>query len=243
LASSRFFYALHEGTLYLGSEIKAILAAGVPARWDQECFYQGATGPALPNQTLFAGIHQLPPGHYLLATRNGLRIQRYWEFNYATADELASTTRDEPSYVEEFAEVFEEAVRLRMRADVPVGCYLSGGLDSCSVLGFAARNSATPIQAFTLTFDQAEYDEGAIAKEMAAFAGADFYPIPIKQADIATNFADAIWHSETLFQQWPRRVEIPAKPGRPRCRLQGRLHRRRLGRNSRRLRPFSGRTC
>jgi len=86
-----------------------------------------------------------------------------------------------------------------MRADVPVGCYLSGGLDSCAVLGFAARMSGLPIQAFTLTFDQAAYDEGDIAREMAARAGADFHPIPIKQSDVADHFADAIWHSETLF--------------------------------------------
>src|SRR5204863_10123064 len=86
-----------------------------------------------------------------------------------------------------------------MRADVTVGCYLSGGLDSCATLGFAARNSSTPIQAFTLTFDQAAYDEGEIAREMAAHAGAKFRPIPIKQSDIADHFSDAIWHSETLF--------------------------------------------
>jgi asparagine synthase (glutamine-hydrolysing) len=86
-----------------------------------------------------------------------------------------------------------------MRADVPVGCYLSGGLDSCATLGFAARNSRSPIQAFTLTFDQSAYDEGDIAREMAARVGANFQPIPIKQSGIADHFADAIWHSETLF--------------------------------------------
>jgi asparagine synthase (glutamine-hydrolysing) len=101
--------------------------------------------------------------------------------------------------VEEFATVFEEAVRLRMRADVPIGCYLSGGLDSCAVLGFAARHSNAPIQAFTLTFDQAAYDEGEIAREMAESAGANFCPIPIKQSDIAENFAEAISDSETVF--------------------------------------------
>ena len=193
------YYAVHDGTLYLASEIKALFAAGVPARWDHEYFYQHATGPAMADRTLFEGVHQVPPGHYLIATPNGLRVLRYWEFNYPPAAELAASPRDERSYVEEFAAVFEEAVRLRMRADVPVGCYLSGGLDSCAVLGFAARNSSTPIQAFTLTFDQAAYDEGDIAREMAARAGANFYPIPIKQSDIADHFADAIWHSETVF--------------------------------------------
>ena len=62
----------------------------------------------------------------------------------------------------------DEAVRLRLRADVPVGCYLSGGLDSCSVLGLAMRHRSEPIRAFTLTFDRVEYDEGAVAREMAA---------------------------------------------------------------------------
>jgi asparagine synthase (glutamine-hydrolysing) len=192
-------YAVHDGTVYLASEIKALFAAGVPARWDHEYFYQHATGPALPDRTLFEGVHQVPAGHYLVASRNGIRLFRYWEFNYPTADELAAQQRDERSYVDEFAAVFEQAVRLRMRADVPVGCYLSGGLDSCATLGFAARNSSKPIQAFTLTFDQAAYDEGEIAREMAARAGAKFHAIPIRQSDLADHFEDAIWHSETLF--------------------------------------------
>ena len=192
-------YAVHRGTIYVASEIKALFAAGLPASWDHEYFYQHSTGPAMPDRTLFQGIHQVPPGHYLVATRNGIRLFRYWEFYYPPAEELAAQQRDERSYVEEFAEVFEQAVRLRMRADVPVGCYLSGGLDSCAALGFAARHSATPIQAFTLTFDQAAYDEGEIAREMAVRAGAKFYPIPIKQSDLADHFEDAIWHSETLF--------------------------------------------
>jgi asparagine synthase (glutamine-hydrolysing) len=193
------YYAVHDGTLYLASEVKALFAAGVPARWDHEYFYQHATGPAMPDRTLYEGVHQVSPGHSLIATPSGLRTYRYWEFNYPSAAELAMSARDERSYVEEFAAVFEEAVRLRMRADVPVGCYLSGGLDSCAVLGFAARNSSTPVQAFTLTFDQVAYDEGAIAREMATCVGANFYAIPVKQSDIAENFTDAIWHSETLF--------------------------------------------
>jgi asparagine synthase (glutamine-hydrolysing) len=194
------YYTVQDGTLFLASEVKALFAAGVPARWDYEYFYQNATGPSMTDRTLFEGVYQLPPGHYLTAMRGGgIRVLRYWEFQYPPAAELAANPRDERSYVEVFATVFEEAVRLRMRADVPVGCYLSGGLDSCAVLGFASRLSTSPIEAFTLTFDQAAYDEGEIAREMALRAGANFHPIPIKQSDIADNFADAIWHSETLF--------------------------------------------
>ena len=87
---------------------------------------------------------------------------------------------------------------LRLRADVPVGCYLSGGLDSCAVLGLAARHRSDPIRAFTLTFDRADYDESAIAREMAERVGAEFHPIPIRQADLADHFADAVCHTETL---------------------------------------------
>jgi len=194
------YYAIHDGVVYLASEVKALFAAGVPARWDHEYFYQHATGPAMPDRTLFEGVYQVPPGHCLIVTPNGMRTHRYWEFDYTAAAELSASRREEESYVEEFATVFEEAVRLRMRADVPIGCYLSGGLDSCAVLGFAARHSNAPIQAFTLTFDQAAYDEGEIAREMAASVGANFFPIPIEQSDIAENFAEAIWHSETIFQ-------------------------------------------
>lgn len=193
------YYAVYDGTLHLASEIKALFAAGIPVLWDHEYFHQHATGPAMSDRTLFEGVHQVPPGHYLKATPGGMRLQRYWDFHYPRADELAKDKRSERACVEEFATVFEEAVRLRMRADVPVGCYLSGGLDSCAVLGFAAQFSSSPIQAFTLTFDQAAYDEGDIAREMAGHVGANFHPIPIKQSDIADHFADAIWHSETLF--------------------------------------------
>ena len=193
------YYAVHEGTLYLASEIKALIAMGVPAQWDHEYFYQLAIGPAMPDRTLFKGVYQVPPGYMLLAGESDVRLHRYWELSYSPAAELTKSHRSEESWVEEFTGVFEESVRLRMRADVPVGCYLSGGIDSCAVLGFAARNSSTPIEAFTLTFDQDAYNEGPIAQEMAARAGANFHPIPIKQADIATHFSDAIFHSETLF--------------------------------------------
>jgi asparagine synthase (glutamine-hydrolysing) len=193
------FYSWHHDTLYLASEAKALFAAGVPARWDPESFYHHATGPALADRTLFDNVFQVPPGHYLVATPNSFRLLKYWDFNYPTAEELAAATRNEASYIEEFGAALDEAVRLRMRADVPVGCYLSGGLDSCAVLGLASRHTREPIHAFTLTFDQAAYDESTVAEEMAAQAGARFHPIPIQQSDLADHFADALWNAETLF--------------------------------------------
>jgi asparagine synthase (glutamine-hydrolysing) len=195
------YYTTYRGTLHLASEIKALLAAGVPARWDRAAFFQathflGTLTP--PDRTLFEGIYAVPPGHYLLASGGQVRLTRYWDFDYPLAGDDRQLGPD-AEYAERFRHALDEAVRLRLRADVPVGCYLSGGLDSCAVLGLAATHRIEPIRAFTLTFDRPEYDEGAIAREMAAQAGADFHPIPIRQSDLADCFAEAAWQAETLF--------------------------------------------
>jgi asparagine synthase (glutamine-hydrolysing) len=191
------FYAFHGETIYFASEVKALFAAGVPARWDAESVYHSVEYGGHQTRTLFDGVFQVPPGHYLLATDTHVQLNRYWDFDYPPANGHA-VQRSDADYRAEFRHTLEEAVRIRLRADVPVGCYLSGGLDSGSVLGLAARHHPQPIRAFTLTFDHAEYDEEMQAKEMARRAGAEFFPIPIRQDDLADNFADAILQSETL---------------------------------------------
>jgi asparagine synthase (glutamine-hydrolysing) len=191
------FYAVHNETLYLASEVKALFAAGVPAKWDAESVYHCVEYGGHPTRTLFDGVFQLPPGQYLIATDKHIELHKYWDFNYPTVDRAAAQ-RPDAQYVAEFRDALEESVRIRLRADVPVGCYLSGGLDSCAVLGLAARHHQGSIRAFTLTFDHAEYDEGEIAREMAAKAGAEFFPIPIRHDDLADHFADAVAGSENL---------------------------------------------
>ena len=191
------FYTLHNETLYLASEVKALFRAGVPARWDAESVYHAVEFGAHPVRTLFDNVFQVPPGHYLLATDKHVHLKQYWDFNYPQTDHQA-LERSDADYAAEFRHALEEAVRIRLRADVPVGCYLSGGLDSCAVLGLAAKHHPEPIRAFTLTFDHGDYDEEAEAKEMAAKVGAEFYPIPIRQDDLADHFSDAIFQSETF---------------------------------------------
>ncbi|HEX8811673.1 MAG TPA: asparagine synthase (glutamine-hydrolyzing), partial [Terracidiphilus sp.] len=191
------FYAFYKETLYFASEVKALFAAGVPARWDAESVYHSVEFGGHPMRTLFDGILQVPPGHYLIATEKHVQLHQYWDFDYPKVDQ-ASPLRSDADYAAEFRQALEEAVRIRLRADVPVGCYLSGGLDSCSVLGLAARHHPEPIRAFTLTFDHADYDEEREAREMADKVGAEFFPIPIRQDDLADHFADAILQSETL---------------------------------------------
>src|SRR6516164_6194121 len=191
------FYTFHKETLYLASEVKALFAAGVPARWDGESVYHSVEFGAHPVRTLFDNVFQVPPGHYLLATDKHVQLKQYWDFDYPKTNGKV-LQRSDAEYAAEFRHTLEEAVRVRLRADVPVGCYLSGGLDSCSVLGLAAKHHPEPIRAFTLTFDQAEYDEGPIAREMAELTGAEFYAIPINQQRLADAFSDAILQSETL---------------------------------------------
>jgi asparagine synthase (glutamine-hydrolysing) len=191
------FYAFRGETLYFASEVKALFAAGVPARWDAESVYHSVELGGRQVRTLFDGILQVPPGYYLIATDNHVQLHQYWDFNYPKANN-GSPQRSDADYAAEFRGALEEAVRIRLRADVPVGCYLSGGIDSCAVLGLAARHHPEPIRAFTLTFDHAEYDEEKEAREMAAKAGAEFFPVPIRQDDLADHFSDAILQSETL---------------------------------------------
>lgn len=191
------FYAFQNDTLYFASEVKALFASGVKARWDAESFYHAPEFGSHQLRTLYDGVYQVPPGHYLLATERHIQLFQYWDFHYSKVSTDGKQRSDE-DYAGEFRHALEEAVRLRLRADVPVGCYLSGGLDSCSVIGLASRHHPNPIRAFTLTFDHGDYDEEREARQTAAKVGAEFFPIPIKQSDLADHFADAIHQSETL---------------------------------------------
>ncbi|MHC5002818.1 MAG: asparagine synthase (glutamine-hydrolyzing), partial [Planctomycetota bacterium] len=190
------FYAVHNGVLYLASEAKALFAMGVPPAWSCEAVYAGAF--ILPGErTLFHGVYAVPPGHYLRATPESHRVHQYWDVDYPVDGTLPA--RSDRDSIDGFREVLEAAVKTRLRADVPVGCYLSGGIDSCSVLGLASLHHSGPVRAYTLAFDGPQYDESAIAEEMARHAGAEYRPIPMKQADLAENFRAAVIQSEIPF--------------------------------------------
>ena len=106
-------------------------------------------------------------------------------------------TRSEAEVVDEFRETLRDAVRQRLVADVEVASYLSGGIDSCAVLGLAQQEMDRPIRAFTLTFENPLYDEASIAEAQAKHVGATYHPIPITGREIADAFKDAVWHAET----------------------------------------------
>ncbi len=192
------YYAKIGDSLCFASEAKALFTLGLKPRWDRESYYDSQCMIGIPRQdrSLFEGVNQLPPGHFMLASAAQTKVIRYWDFNYPKQN--SSAPLSDKDYAEIVREKFNEAVKLRLRADVPVGCYLSGGLDSCSVLGFAAQHVSQKIKAFTLSFEDQEYDEKTLAEEMSQFSGAEFHPIPLGQSQLADYFSDAIWHSEAL---------------------------------------------
>jgi asparagine synthase (glutamine-hydrolysing) len=193
------YYALRDGACHVASEVKALAELGVPLRWDREAVFDLHHGLMhAPDRSPFDGIHQVPPGCYLISDGTRASILPYWDFDYPTADKT-QLDRDPREWVERLQAALEEAVRLRLRADVPVACYLSGGLDSCAVLGIASRLSSRPLRAYTLSFDMADYDERSIAAEQAKLSGAEFFPIPIRSEQLADHFEDAVYHSERPF--------------------------------------------
>lgn len=188
-------YTKYNGELLIASEAKALFAAGVPARWDDYSFFHSASLQYVPqDRTLFKDVFQLKPGHYLLYEMGALALHKYWDMDYPQAERALS----EGEAVEAFGALFEEAIRLRLRADVPVCCHLSGGLDSSAVLGLASRIQGKPLPAFTVCFEEESYDEFRIAEEMARKTGSEFNAIRLSQSDFITHMPDAVYHGEGL---------------------------------------------
>jgi asparagine synthase (glutamine-hydrolysing) len=189
------YYSNVNGEVFFASEIKALLAMGVPAAWDLE----GATGGVgrSHEKTEFAGIGTVPPGCYAIARHGDVRIYPYWDWEIPTAEQMTRDTRSETEVVADFRKALLDSVQQRLIADVEVASYLSGGIDSCAVLGLAQQSTHRPIRAFTLTFENPLYDEASIAEAQARHVGASYHPIPITGREIADAYADAVWHAET----------------------------------------------
>lgn len=194
------FYVVRDHAIYFASEAKAFKELGLPLIIDEESFVQTLNFFALPNASLFSNVYQVEPAHFLIKSEFSPqpRLQSYWDFNYPKSDEPSQEMNEEASILG-FREILKQSIGLRLKADVPVACYLSGGLDSCSILGIAQHLSPTPITSFTLTFEHADYDEAKQAQEMAAFVGSPFNPISISQDDIAHSMEDAVWHAERFI--------------------------------------------
>jgi len=184
-------WAEARGRVMLASQARALFALGIPAAWDHASLFQAASFQyAPPDRTLFAGVHELPAGHALLVRDGHARVERYWDLDHARRPRW---TRTEEETVTAFRERFDDAVRERLSADVPVACQLSGGLDSSAVLASATQARGGPIDAFTVSFVGGEaYDEEALARDTAAHLHARHHVVPVSDADVADHFADAV---------------------------------------------------
>ncbi len=191
------FYTVIDGGVVFASEIKALLALGAPARWDIEAAYHDNFICRSHERTMFEGIRSVPQGCYAIARGGEVQIYSYWDWDFPTAIQTAADDRSEAEVVAGFREVLSESVRQRMVADVEVGCYLSGGIDSCAVLGLAQQQTSRPIRAYTLSFDDPRFDESDIARRQAEFVGASVHPVPVTRRDLADAYSDAVWHAET----------------------------------------------
>jgi asparagine synthase (glutamine-hydrolysing) len=187
-------------TFVFGSELKVVFAhPEVPRHFNSHGLYHQLMQTIVPGTTAFDNIHQVQPGHYVVVERQHgklhIREQRYWDMDFPLLEER-SEDYDEAEYIEGVRDRLLQAVQLRLEADVPVACYLSGGIDSCSILGLSAASQQSPVKAFTIGFDDADYDETPIATEMAESVGADQDVMMLNAGHLYDNFVETTWHTE-----------------------------------------------
>ncbi|KAA6458331.1 asparagine synthase (glutamine-hydrolyzing) [Acidobacteria bacterium AB60] len=190
-----FFYACTRDALVFGSEIKAIFAhPGIVHDLDPHGLEQIFTFWAtLPPSTPFRGVYELPPGHSLVLQGGQLTVRRYWRLQFEPASGVSS---DPEHLVEELLELLTDATRIRLRADVPVGAYLSGGLDSTLTTSLIRRVHSGPLKTFSVGFEDRDYDESAFQREASTFLETEHDSVRCTYDDIADVFPRVIWHTE-----------------------------------------------
>jgi len=191
------FYVRDGGRLLFASEAKALFAApGVSCRLDIRALGEIFTywSPLAP-RTVFEGVSSLPPGHIMVVGDGGTRIERYWDWSFP--EDGTPDRRSEQDCAEQLRELLIDSVRLQLRSDVPVGAYLSGGLDSSIVTSVIKNFTDTPLRTFSLTFADAEFDESEYQNELVSYLGTDHSSILCTRADIAAAFPRTILHTES----------------------------------------------
>jgi asparagine synthase (glutamine-hydrolysing) len=191
------FHAKVGGRLMFASEAKALMAVpGLPRRLDPlalaEIFSFWAP---VGSRSVFQGVQSLPPGH-LMVVQNGQTTTRcYWDWDFPT--EPVDSPRSAADLADELRELMIDAVRLQLRADVPVGAYLSGGLDSSIITSLIHNFTDTPLRTFSVTFEDDEFDESRHQQELATYLGTQHTQVRCTKADIAAAFPRALWHAES----------------------------------------------
>jgi asparagine synthase (glutamine-hydrolysing) len=193
------FYTVADQALIFGSEMKSILALpNVSREIDPIALDQIFTFWAtIPPRTTFKGIRELPPGHSMIVDRGRITMARHWNLDYDAGGESAQDdTCTEDEYEAQLLERLFDATRIRLRSDVPVGAYLSGGLDSTLIAALIRKSTGAPLQTFSIGFDDPEFDESRYQSEAVRFLGTDHQNVRCTPADIGRVFPEVVFHAE-----------------------------------------------
>jgi asparagine synthase (glutamine-hydrolysing) len=199
------YYTIQDGALIFASEIKALLAdPRVPAELDPVALDQIFTfwSPLSP-RTAFRGIQTLPPGHWLVARPGGgITVKRYWKLSFpedepAPRHSLFAIRHSLDDYAQRLRDILVDATRIRLRADVPVGAYLSGGLDSSTITALIHHYTDNRLETFSIAFTDKAFDESTFQQQMAEHLGTRHHLITCTHDDIGRVFPSVIWHTET----------------------------------------------
>ena len=191
-----FFYHLSpDGVLSFASEIKSIFRnRDITPEFNHDNLAQIYTfWTAITPNTAFRNIFELPPGHFMVFNREGLQIEKFWDLDFSRIDR----SRSFYDAVDEFHELFSDAVRIRLRADVEVAAYLSGGIDSSATVSYIKDIEPGVLNTFSIGFEDKDFDETRYQEEAAGFFGTTHKAIKCSAKDIAESFPSVVWHSET----------------------------------------------
>jgi asparagine synthase (glutamine-hydrolysing) len=188
------FYAQTPEGFVFGSEIKSLLVVpSVHRAIDRQALDELFTfWVTLPPRTIFEGVSELPPGHSIILEHGDLQVKPYWTLDYNPSEGLMQ----EEEAREGLLELLLDAVRIRLRADVPVGAYLSGGLDSTVIAALVKKLGTTHLKTFSIAFEDKEFDESSFQNEASQFLGTDHQGVLCSSQDIGRVFPEVIWHTE-----------------------------------------------
>ena len=190
-------------TVLFASEIKALFASGLIAPEANEAALPEAlsTRYVAGEETLFRGVRKLLPGHLLVFEDGDVRVRQYWDVPTGRPegrhyDGSSAGLQARQDVVARFRALLEESVRLRLMSDVPLGMFLSGGIDSSAIAALMARMIDRPLQTFSVAFDERAFNELEYAREVARAIGADPHEIVINDRDFFGALPRLVWHED-----------------------------------------------
>ncbi|MGD0711518.1 MAG: asparagine synthase (glutamine-hydrolyzing) [Bacteroidales bacterium] len=190
-------YSVFNNTLVFSSEIKSLFEYGVPKTIRPELMeiYMVLTNIPLPF-TFYKNIFKLRPGYFIIANSMGIKEIKYWDLPAIDEENMLA---DKSKIYEEFANLFEDSVKIRMRSDVPFGAFLSGGLDSSSIVALMSKISSHPIETFTIGFPEKAFDESALALEVAKKFRTNHHSGTVNPTSVTEALEKATFHFDEPF--------------------------------------------